>query len=524
MRETAAGSPMRKAPSAAGNTSSSSCIIQHPCGWTAARSALLVLVLCIAWTLCIGSSLLNHHYWQDQNDGKDVLDVASTRSTVRITNIASSISVPSSIMASKPRILSISYGATQTSVANVSAVYVTTNITLEDIQAYTRQRKKIKPRERIEDAMMAWRIRQNDHGLTKEERYEGKPWKDVPGQEYCHPMHAWQAQLYFPTCNQLHESIVLPHNTKFLAVGGYRLVWKVQDVHVHPGNSRTTIKGRRLSLALKTLKYEREYYVRQFERHGMDALVSGRLTASPRILDIYAYCGTSALYEFAPRGDLEHYLRKRAKTTPPQKVQLAHQLASALADVHHWEVGGEPWMAHTDIATRQFVRVDDDKNSNIPTFRLTDFNRGRHLLRNNQTRSTCGFLFRNSDPEITRSPEEMQLIVPQTEKIDVYSLGNVLYHVLTGHDIVMNGTEASMRRQILKGWRPPIEAEWRESTDTLIQALITAIRMCWTQRPKQRATARQVQDFLWKALQQESNQHNVLSNAIIRKPITMDSG
>ena len=93
-----------------------------------------------------------------------------------------------------------------------------------------------------------------------------------------------------------------------------------------------------------------------------------------------------------------------------------------------------------------------------------------------------------------RSPEEYHYD-PQTEKVDVYSFGNVLYSVLTGKYPFQDKEEKEARKLIKKGNRPIISSSVRNSTDPFDQAMITAIEMCWIQDPSERASARQVQQF-----------------------------
>ena len=44
---------------------------------------------------------------------------------------------------------------------------------------------------------------------------------------------------------------------------------------------------------------------RNFDRMRRDGLVMGELTKSKYVLDIYAFCGTSGLFEYADGGDIE---------------------------------------------------------------------------------------------------------------------------------------------------------------------------------------------------------------------------
>ena len=50
--------------------------------------------------------------------------------------------------------------------------------------------------------------------------------------------------------------------------------------------------------------YEHEYDTRNFDRHRRDALAMERLTKYKSVVDMYGFCGDSALSDFADEGDI----------------------------------------------------------------------------------------------------------------------------------------------------------------------------------------------------------------------------
>ena len=81
-----------------------------------------------------------------------------------------------------------------------------------------------------------------------------------------------------------------------------------------------------------------------------------RLTASPRIVDIYGHCGTSVWVEALPyeveeyivpnsgymaQADLkdEEELKPQNQYNPHQKLEMALEMAESLADLHGFEDG-----------------------------------------------------------------------------------------------------------------------------------------------------------------------------------------
>ena len=81
-----------------------------------------------------------------------------------------------------------------------------------------------------------------------------------------------------------------------------------------------------------------------------------------------------------------------------------------------------------------------------------------------------------------------------------YSLGNLLYTILTGHwpfDEKDRET-AEVKKLVIEGYRPHInlDSNFRHSKNPQVQALVTAIDMCWEQDPHERASAQEVLDVL----------------------------
>ena len=71
---------------------------------------------------------------------------------------------------------------------------------------------------------------------------------------------------------------------------------------------------------------------------------------------------------------------------------------------------------------------------------------------------------------------------------------------MTGHFPFddLDGDTKVAKRLVQEGKRPHvnIDADIRHSEDPYEQAMLTAVEMCWKQDPHERASARQVQDYL----------------------------
>ena len=96
-----------------------------------------------------------------------------------------------------------------------------------------------------------------------------------------------------------------------------------------------------------------------------------------------------------------------------------------------------------------------------------------------------------------RAPEE-NVDAPLTEKIDVFSLGNVFYSVLTGIMVFVNRSSSEAHQRIVDGITEPIADIYYESPSSA--ALAEAIEMCWTYDVEERPTIFEIVQFLEKAV------------------------
>jgi serine/threonine protein kinase len=94
-----------------------------------------------------------------------------------------------------------------------------------------------------------------------------------------------------------------------------------------------------------------------------------------------------------------------------------------------------------------------------------------------------------------RSPEEY-LYVEETEKVDIYSLGNIFYFLLVGERVYSELHNDEVYDLVKKGERAPIPSKFTTSDDPVYKAIIKAIEMCWIQDPEDRATSKEVAKYL----------------------------
>ena len=128
---------------------------------------------------------------------------------------------------------------------------------------------------------------------------------------------------------------------------------------------------------------------------------------------------------------------------------------------------------------------------------------GNTVFWNNEEDVACPFYVGNN-PGKFRSPEEY-LYLGESEKIDIYSMGNVFYSLLTGKWPFEDRKTKEAQKLIKKNERPPIDQEIRDSDDPLDVALLKALERCWEQDPIERASAREIEQFLEAELAKHRN-------------------
>lgn len=292
---------------------------------------------------------------------------------------------------------------------------------------------------------------------------------------------------------------------KFLGQGWFRAAWKLD--RQPPGGIGDDEDGDDETIILKMLRPERDFTDEFYELHRIDAVAMEQLTHSQYVLNTYGYCGQSALNEFASfkipeLSSLEKFDRQlRGKVDPRidrMKLKLAVSVASGVAHMHELPadlVGHQrPTMAHYDLNPRNVAIVKGGQP------KLNDFNVAHFLKWNPRTNRTCGFDSRLHEPW-WRAPEEVSLTDSGnlTNAIDVYSLGNLLFHILTSHSPRGKMTKERMdevRQDVLKGIRPTVPKPYADAKDPASVAILKAMERCFAKNPSDRGTAREIADDL----------------------------
>ena len=315
--------------------------------------------------------------------------------------------------------------------------------------------------------------------------------------EECKAQYDWQKASY-PTCNSIHEMDLLSSlryggqenhhddnhiQNSLLTSGFFRDVW-LMDLHKR--------------LVLKTLRYEKDFDKRNYDRHRRDVAAMQHLTKSKMIASVYGFCANTGIYDYAEGGTIrdaiwppKESMNATGGLTHLRRLQLATQAAMGIAALHNADREGVASMAHTDISPKQFVSVRG-------IYQLNDFNRLRFVRWNITSNQPCPhYVVENAGKN--RSPEEYSHDW-QTEKVDIYSFGNLLYSLLTGLRAFQDVDTEEAQKKVMHGLRPRIPREIKESTNPIVKDMMRIMVKCLKHDPKQRATARQVERFLLRSL------------------------
>lgn len=277
-------------------------------------------------------------------------------------------------------------------------------------------------------------------------------------------------------------------------------------------------------------RIERDFLEEYYELHRRDALAMERLTFSPYVLNIYGYCGQSAINELANFGieglaSLEKIARQfRGINVEPVnkiKLQLASMVAAGVSHLHSIDYPdhiptehrnqssstlskkrSNATLVHYDLNPRNIAIVKRGKP------KINDFNVAEFLSWDPKTNSTCGFKGRFREPW-WRAPEEMHFHdtsyknpAPLTEKVDIYSLGNILMTILTTHSPrgkMSTELQEEIRPKVARGELPKLPPDFNETEaagDPALLPIMNAMYKCLRALPEDRPSAGEIAEEL----------------------------
>lgn len=316
----------------------------------------------------------------------------------------------------------------------------------------------------------------------------------------CVPMRRWQTDVK-PTCNSLHEVDMAwerdvgdgpEDEVRQLGQGWFRIAWRFRTRNV---------PGARESVILKTLRFDRNFSDEFYDLHRRDAMAMERLTSSDFVLDVYGYCGQTAINEIAVES-VERVFRniRDDDSKNMYKLQIAAQVSTGVADIHEVDgPGNNATMVHYDLNPRNVAVLS---NGHV---KINDFNVAEFVKWNVVKHKRCGFRPRLHEPwwrapeEVTKKEDGKELPNNLNEKVDVYALCNVLYRIMTGRaprgKSIPSRIE-EIRREVKKGLPPRLPSKYIDTKDGALVAIRRAMERCYQKQPEDRASAREIANYL----------------------------
>jgi serine/threonine protein kinase len=417
------------------------------------------------------------------------------------------------------------------------------------------------------------RVRKNDDDARyEEERDAFLTNMDVPMDnnydkfdEVEHPRDcvrpAW-TDLVFCNCNHFHENLAMDvhpderktyqrYDVRYLASGHFRDGFLLRDRH-QDINTVTADESSSFVLKQWRLDWYLEFDQDAVDRVRREALIMERLSASPKISNIYGYCAVSTMVQTLRDVDQEIvplYVEYQEKAghisfanlsilqeqrgayslnnfTVEEKLDMALDMAEGLAEMHGYE--GSVILNH-DVLPRQWLM-----NANNRMMVLNDNNYAIFLEWNEKKQDYCKVRrFTGGD---LRSPQEFDGIAID-ESADVYSFGGVIYCLLMGkfhkaslcdvlspyahsfscltcfvglvpHFDIPRNYRAKLEQRALDGERPYVDPRIIANGGFIEQRLLEIVDRCHVVDPTERVTIFEVVKFLreTKELHQQQEQ------------------
>lgn len=196
-------------------------------------------------------------------------------------------------------------------------------------------------------------------------------------------------------------------------------------------------------VAMKILRYDfsnEEELHRRFQR---EALSATSLT-HPNIVSVYDVGEDGDMHyivmEYVKGKTLKQYIQEFSPLSPAKSVQIMKQLTSAIAHAH------ENGIIHRDIKP-QNILMDAEGNVKITDFGIATTLNATSYTQTNSVMGTVHYL----SPEQARGGGA-------TEKSDIYSLGIVLYELLTGELPFSGESAVSIALKHLQSETPSVRA------------------------------------------------------------------
>lgn len=220
-------------------------------------------------------------------------------------------------------------------------------------------------------------------------------------------------------------------------------------------------------IAIKILRYDfsnEEELRRRFQREAL----STTSLAHPHIVNIFDVGEEGSLHylvmEYVPGKTLKEYIIDNSPVAPEQAVKIMKQLASALAHAHQNQI------VHRDIKP-QNILMDAEGNVKISDFGIAMALSATSYTQTNSVLGTVHYL----SPEQARGGTA-------NKKSDIYSLGIVMFELLTGKLPFSGESAVSIALKHLQTETPSL----REIVPSMPQSLENVVLKATAKNPQHR--------------------------------------
>lgn len=220
-------------------------------------------------------------------------------------------------------------------------------------------------------------------------------------------------------------------------------------------------------VAIKVLRYDatnEEENMRRFQREALSATS----LMHPNIVTIYDVGEDGDMHyivmEYVKGKTLKQYIKEYAPLSPARSVQIMKQLTSAISHAH------ENQIIHRDIKP-QNILMDEEGNVKVTDFGIATSLAATSYTKTNSVIGTVHYL----------SPEQARGGIA-TKKSDIYSLGIVLYELLTGELPFSGESAVSIALKHLQAETPSV----RDFDASIPQSLENVILKATAKNPSHR--------------------------------------
>jgi serine/threonine protein kinase len=181
--------------------------------------------------------------------------------------------------------------------------------------------------------------------------------------------------------------------------------------------------------------------------------------------------------EYMNEGNLRDYLKEYPNLE--KKLLSLKQIIQGLKDIHRKK------LVHRDFHSGNIIVGEEERNYSKETIcRITDLGLSKPVGEE-EIKNTIYGVMPYVAPEVLRNQ-------PYTQKSDIYSLGMIMYEILTDlPPYAEQAHDVNLALQICQGIRPKFPEQVKYP-----QLLIDLIKRCWDNEPDNRPTARKISEIV----------------------------